>query len=171
MRGVAPPSAAGPLQYAVVVAVGAAAAFAIAVVQDHALRGEAGHRPVLAVEIEHQNVIGARALREIVEPGDGVLLEAAEQREVVLPAIAVACAEQTRAQCLIDIEQTAKIRGERLHAHAHAVEVIAIGDDAQTFLAEQLLHADELIVERAARIGEAGAARPIAHGAVDARNR
>ena len=58
--------------------------FAVAVIEDGCLGGEAEHRIVLAVHIEDKNIIFTQALRHIIEPAIGVFFQAAEPGQIVL---------------------------------------------------------------------------------------
>src|SRR6185503_5754806 len=80
----------GPLEEAVAVVVVGPVALAVAVVEDHPLRREPLHRPVLPIEVGDENIIGTPTLCHVVQSAVGVLLQPAQPRQVVLPAIAVA---------------------------------------------------------------------------------
>ena len=83
-----------------------------------------------------------RRCAEIVQAAVRVLLEAAEAREVVLPAVVVARAEQAHAELVVLEQEAAEVRRERLDADADAVEVVAVGDVAQVLVDERRLEAD-----------------------------
>src|SRR4029079_9527803 len=85
----------------------------------------------------------------------GVLLETAEVRDVVLPAIVVARAEQANPKLVVLEQEAAEVRRERLDADAQAGEILVVGDVAQVLVDERRLDAEVMIVARLAlaRIG------------------
>ena len=111
--------------------------------QDRALHREAEARPVLVVRIDDEHVVIAQrcsaAFDQIVQTAVGVLVDAAEPREVVLPAVVVADAEEPHAKQTVVEQEATEIRREGLHAHAQTVEVVPIGNIAQMLVDERRL--------------------------------
>ena len=144
----------GPLDEAVLVVV-RLFVLAIAVVGKRHLRGEAEHREVLAIQVGDEHVVVAQALPEIVQSAVRVFLEAAKVRDVVLPAVVVARAEQPRTELVVLKQEAAEVRRERLDADAETVEVEVVGDVAQMLVDERRLDAEVMVVARRAlaRIG------------------
>ena len=66
--------------------------------------------------------------------------------EVVLPLVVVAHAEEPHAERLVEEQEAAEVRRDRLDADAYAVEVVARRDVAQVLVDEELLHPEEAVV-------------------------
>ncbi len=115
-----------PHQEAVIVVIDLAA-LVVGVADIGDLRGEAGNRQVLAIEIGDEDVVLAQLLADVVEAAVGVLLQPAEIGEVVLPAVVVAVAEQAHAELAVLEQEAAEIGRERLDADAHRIEIVALG--------------------------------------------
>ena len=128
-------------------------AFAVAVVDDRHLRGEARDWHILAIQVHDRHVVAAQRLPQVVEPAVGILLDAAKHGQVILVEVVLAIAEQANPELIVLKKEAAKIRGEGLNTDAQAVEIVAVGHVAQVLVDERGLNADEIIVTRLAGIG------------------
>src|SRR4029434_4646561 len=97
---------------------------------------------VLPVDVGVQDPVVARPLEEVVEAGIGVLLQPPDRRQVELDAVVVAVAEEAEAELVVLEEETAEIEVERLDAEPDAVEIVALGRDAELIVDERFLDAE-----------------------------
>src|SRR5215472_10362553 len=82
---------------------------AVLVVDHRTLQGEPRHVEILLVQVGRDYVVLAQRLAHVVEPAVGVLLEALEEAEVVLPGVAVAVAEEAYPKRLVEEQEAAEV--------------------------------------------------------------
>ena len=118
-------------------------AFAVVVAQVGDLRGKARDRKVLAVQIGDEHVVAPDRLADIVEAAIGVLFQALEKGEVVLPAIGVAVAEEAHAELVVLKQEAAEIGVERLDADPDRVEIVILRHVADVIVDKPFLDAEK----------------------------